>query len=797
MFKKIICVSIAFVVCTVVFAQNKTIDSLKLVLKGSKHDTTRVMVLIELSSQLSFSNIDTVTPLCLQALNIIDKDLPNANPKEKRAYLILKSVAFNNIGSVLYYKGEINKSFDYQEKSLQIRRDIGDKRGLAESYANIGSSYSFIGDTVKALDYNLKGVNIAEEIGDEKIAANGLNNIGDIFASKDRVLALTYYTRALKLREKINDKPGLGISYNNLGVTYENLGDIKNALVYYGKGLKLQEEINDKRGIAFTLGNLAGAYKDQGEYITALEYNKKSLKINEEIGDRRGIAIGFANIGVIYQDLKDYNKALDYFTKSLKISEEFDIKEEIMGALDNLGDLFLKQKELSKALLHLNKGLKISRELGSKPDMARFMNNLGYVYYEQKNYKTALLYSDSSLSLSRESGFPKKIKAAENLLSKIYYATGNYKAAFDHYKEFILYRDSIVNNENRKAGLKNQFKYEYEKKAIVDSVRVNEEKKVISAKLNEERTKNYALYGGLFLVLLFSGFMVNRFRVTSKQKKIIEIKEQETQKQNEIITYQKHLVEEKHKEIKDSINYAERIQRSFLATTELLNANLKDYFVYFKPKDVVSGDFYWAHQLNNGNFILVTADSTGHGVPGAIMSILNISSLEKAVEQGLESPAEILNNTRNTIINRLKKDGSPEGGKDGMDCSLININLKQHQLTYAAANNPVWIVREKQLIELHPDKMPVGKHDRDHIPFAQNSFELQKNDIVYTLTDGLPDQFGGQKGKKFMYKKLKELLISISSEPMPIQEGIINDAFVNWKGELEQVDDVTLIGIRI
>lgn len=797
MLKKMTLVCFALAVCTAVVAQNKTIDSLKLVLKSSKHDTTRIMMLIELSNQLSFSNIDTVTPLCLQALNLINKDLPDANPKEKYAYLTLKSLAFNNLGSVLYYKGQINEAFDYLEKSLRIREEIGDKRGVAESLTNIGASYSFIADTVKALDYNLKGVKIAEQIGAKKIAADGLNNIGDIFTSKDRVLALAYYSKSLKLREEINDKAGMGSSYNNLGITYDNLGDIKNALLYYGKALKLQEVINDRRGIAFTLGNIATTYKDQGERSIALEYYKKSLRINEEIGDKRGVAICLANIGVMYQELKDYAKALDYFTKSLSISEELDIKEEIMGALDNLGDLYLTQKELTRALSHLNKGLQISRELGSKPDMARFMTNLGYVYYEQKKYKIALLYSDSSLSISRELGFPKKIRAAEKLLSKIYYATGNYKAAFDHYKEFILYRDSIENNENRKASIKNQFKYEYEKKTIVDSVRVNEEKKVISAKLNEERTKNYALYGGLFLVLLFSGFMVNRFRVTNKQKKIIELKEHETQKQNEIITYQKHLVEEKHKEIKDSINYAERIQRSFLATTELLNANLPDYFVFFKPKDVVSGDFYWAHQLNNGNFILVTADSTGHGVPGAIMSILNISSLEKAVEQGLEAPADILNNTRNTIIHRLKKDGSAEGGKDGMDCSLINLNLKKLQLTYSAANNPVWIVREKQLLELHPDKMPVGKHDRDHIPFAQNSFELQKNDIIYTLTDGLPDQFGGAKGKKFMYKKLKELLISISSEPMTIQEGIINDAFINWKGELEQVDDVTLIGIRI
>ena len=267
------------------------------------------------------------------------------------------------------------------------------------------------------------------------------------------------------------------------------------------------------------------------------------------------------------------------------------------------------------------------------------------------------------------------------------------------------------------------------------------------------------------------------------------------------VVEQKHLIEEKHKEITDSINYAERIQRSFLASTELLNENLKDYFVFFQPKDVVSGDFYWATKLISSsgveNFALVTADSTGHGVPGAIMSILNISSLENTVKEGVCEPAEILNQTRIKIIERLKKDGSAEGGKDGMDASLLCFDFINNKLSYAAANNPVWIVRENEMLEFAPDKMPVGKHDKDSVSFTQHSIDLQKNDVVYALTDGMPDQFGGPKGKKFMYKKLKELLVSCSGLPMNEQKELLKSTFNDWKGNLEQVDDVCLIGIRI
>ena len=267
------------------------------------------------------------------------------------------------------------------------------------------------------------------------------------------------------------------------------------------------------------------------------------------------------------------------------------------------------------------------------------------------------------------------------------------------------------------------------------------------------------------------------------------------------VVEQKHLIEEKHKEITDSINYAERIQRSFLATKDLLDENLKDYFVFFKPKDVVSGDFYWAQKLNNENFVLATADSTGHGVPGAIMSLLNITSLEKAIEYHHE-PADILNYTRHNIIERLKKDGSAEGGKDGMDASLIVFDFLNRKLSIAAANNPVWIVRrnentETELIEVKPEKMPVGKHDKQDVQFTQQELLLQSGDVVYTLTDGFPDQFGGEKGKKFMSKNLRELLAANSHLPMQQQKDILLKTFTNWVGAIEQTDDVTIIGVRI
>lgn len=259
---------------------------------------------------------------------------------------------------------------------------------------------------------------------------------------------------------------------------------------------------------------------------------------------------------------------------------------------------------------------------------------------------------------------------------------------------------------------------------------------------------------------------------------------------------------EKQNEIIDSINYAQRIQKSLLVSENYLSNYLKDYFILFKPKDIVSGDFYWGIKLDRypiaDNFLLLVGDSTGHGVPGAIMSMLNISCLEKAIEvEKLTMPSEILNYTRTKITEILKKDGSEDGGKDGMDCSLILFDFENKKIIYSAANNPVWIVRDNKLIDLVPDKMPVGKHEKQNIPFSQHEVTIQKNDIIFAFTDGYADQFGGPKGKKFMSKQLRELILKNAHLPLAEQKLLLEQSFKKWIGPLEQIDDVTIIGIKV
>lgn len=263
------------------------------------------------------------------------------------------------------------------------------------------------------------------------------------------------------------------------------------------------------------------------------------------------------------------------------------------------------------------------------------------------------------------------------------------------------------------------------------------------------------------------------------------------------INKQRFELKEKNKDITDSIQYAKRIQKALMASDYLLNQHLHEYFVLYLPKDIVSGDFYWAEK-SEGRFLLGVCDCTGHGVPGAFMSLLNISKLNETIlGKNIVQPNLILNQVRDEIIKALNPLGTKEDGRDGMDAVVCSFDFKNLKLDYAAANNPLWVYRNGEIIEGKYDKMPVGMHNGKINDFELQSMDLHKGDCIYMFTDGYADQFGGEKGKKFKYAQLKETLSAIHQLPMAEQQQRLQSTFESWKGNLEQVDDVLLVGIRV
>lgn len=489
--------------CVFLEAQNKTIDSLKLELVRAKHDTTKCQILHMLAEAASDEEWQIFSEKLFKLADSKLK-LTSLSKREYQFYQKKAAHAFCLKAYAAHAEGNISKALGYYEAGLKLFEESGDKSNLAFTLHQMAYILQNQGDIRKALEYNFK---------------------------------------SLAIKEKMADKTGISLSLNAIATNYYTQGEYSKALEFYFSSLKIQEEIGDKEGIAQSLNNIGVIYKVEGDpkvksskkeslnegKLKALEYYNRCFKIYEEIGDKRGMSTSLNNIGTIYADRGDMTKALEYYSQSLSIRQS----------------------------------------INDKYGVANSFISFGSAYLTQKNYPEALKFALQSMKISNELQYVGCIRDAAELLDKTYKATGNYKLAYENYQLYIQMRDSMKNEAIRKTSIQQQLKYEYEKQALADSVAHAKESEIKNAKLaqqeaeiSEKQNQQYALYGGLFLVLVFAGFMYNRFRVTQKQKIIIEQKEKETQKQNEIISYQKQQVEEKQKEILDSIHYAQRIQKA-------------------------------------------------------------------------------------------------------------------------------------------------------------------------------------------------------------------------------------------
>jgi serine phosphatase RsbU (regulator of sigma subunit) len=384
---------------------------------------------------------------------------------------------------------------------------------------------------------------------------------------------------------------------------------------------------------------------------------------------------------------------------------------------------------------------------------------------------------------AEETKFRDLLKEVYQTTAQNYELIGDYKKAYLYHQKFTNLKDEIYNDNENEIIAEMQTKYESDKKDSQIEL-LNTTKKLQDADLKRKSIIIWSFLVGLVLVIVLAFYIYRGYKIKQKANEVI------TQQKKEV-EQQKAIIEEKQKEIVDSITYAKRIQYALLASDSFLDAHLPEHFVLFKPKDIVSGDFYWAASQEN-NFYLAACDSTGHGVPGAFMSLLNTGFLSEAIkEKKIDAPNEIFNYVRKRLIESI----SNEHQQDGMDATLIKITT--NKLEYASANNKAVVIRNNELIELGCDKMPIGKSPKEDQSFSSFSFDLLKGDCIYLFTDGFADQFGGANGKKFKYKQLHSMLIANSAEPMERQKEILSNAFEVWKGNLEQVDDMLLIGIRI
>ena len=655
-----------------------------------------------------------------------------------------------------------------------------------------------------------------------KSKSNALNNLGIIYFEKGEYeISLDFYNKSLKISEETGVKERIAISLNNLAVIYRSLGDFQKSIEISIKSLKMSEEMGDKMGVASSYSNIGIIYKQQENYVTALDYYMKSLKILEEIDYKNGIAICLNNIGNIYHDLENYSKALDFHTKNLKVREEMGSKREVAMSLANIGSVYYDQGFYAKAFDFHTRSLKMNEELDNKSEVAASLNSIGSIYYKEGNFIKALEYGERGLALAQEIKDVNRVKIVTELLWKVNKDIGRPQKSLEMYELHIATRDSILSESNQKAIIEQEYKYEYQKKAAADSVKSAEAVKVKDALIVAEKAEtkrqqviSVAVTSGLALVALFLMFVYRRLQITKKQNSVIEAKKKEVEQQKEELTLTYDKLEEVSTEIRDSIAYAELIQQAVLPALKIEDLT-QDSFLYFNPKEKVSGDFYWMEQRDQ-YYGFAVADCTGHGIPGAFISMIGIILLNEIFNsKKIHVPNELLDElsrlVRLTLTNR-------EGYtmKDGMDISFVALDNKTKMLYFAGANNPVWIASRnpekrinktmaspiseldgKYIFEIKGDKQPIGDYGNNVKPFTLNTAHLEEGDIFYLFSDGYVDQFGGANNKKYKAKPFRDLLLSLFDEKMERQQVVLNENFQAWKGDYEQIDDVTVIGVRV
>jgi len=609
------------------------------------------------------------------------------------------------------------------------------------------------------------------------------NNAIEHYYKGNYELAKKNFQKYLEIKTLKKDSLGIAKAFQNIGMVFETQGDYDKSSEYYINSLKIYENLKDSFRTSNIYRGLGLLSLKQNKFEKALESLRKDSLIKSEILLREPENIKIKDaisntlnfFGMIFDEQKEYEKALKYYFSSLKLSKETNNKMNESDCYNNIAVVYRKENNIEKAFEYYQKSLIINKELENKDGLARNFINISDIYLEKANYFLALENLKKADTLSKEIGNPSLQKDIYETFYQIYEAKKDYKKSLEYHVLFSQIKDTLLNEKSLKQVAELSTIYETEKKEQENNL-LKKDNQIVEEKNKKQQWGLFGLTAFLGLGGIFSYSLYKSRKKIHKAKKIIE---------------------EKNKEITDSINYAKNIQSSILPREEEFNRLLPENFILYKPKDIVSGDFYWLAEKEN-KIYFAACDSTGHGVPGAFMSMLNSRLLNEAVnEKQIEKPNEIFNYVRKNIISSLKSTSKIGEQKDGMDSALCVLDKSQNTLEFACAHNPLYLIRNNELIEHKADRMPIAYSEilKD---FSLKKIELQKNDLIYIFSDGYEDQIGGEKEKKFKSKNLKELLLSINQKPMPEQKEILNKKIEDWMsvGKQTQMDDILIIGLR-
>jgi serine phosphatase RsbU (regulator of sigma subunit) len=661
----------------------------------------------------------------------------------------VKAEVYNNLADYYRYN-DANLHQQYALKAIALSRKINYTYGLANGYNLYGQWFENKANYDNALQYYDSSLTKWNQLGQaEEVAhmylnkANVYNRLGDYPSAAENTI------KALNIQDKQKNTFGVAACNLVLGNIYYAQGDTDGALAAYKKAFVLNRLSNNNKDFeGATLGNIGAMYNQKGEYYLALHYMRMAEAVYRKNGMTLRLGSSYDNMGACFRDLEQYDSAIYYGKKGLKVYTESDRPEGVCNALLGLGLTEKHRNNNDSAFYYFSKGLDIAKKIGTRDLESNFYYELSIIYERKNDYKNSVEYLRKYVDLNDS------LHGAETT-SKIEQSQKSYE----------------INKKNH------QMEQMHEEKVLADEAKNRADEAY-------HRNLIFSIIGG---ILLFGIIIVIIIALRNKQRHYVLLEHKNTE-----ISQQKE-------EITASITYARRIQQSVMPDERTLQKSGFDYFILNKPRDIVSGDFFWLAEKNNSTYIAV-ADCTGHGVPGALVSVIGVNILNKIIEQpGTPSPSEILELLHVMMIQALNKDAAARETNDGMDIALLCIDKNNRKARFAGAGRPLYQHipgRGMQLIKGNRYSV-AGEKSAADAPFSEEEFALAPGTIFYMSSDGYADQFGQSTGKKFLSKNFMELLSKVSSLPMKEQAQRIDEEFVKWKGNLEQVDDVLVLGIKI
>lgn len=703
---------------------------------------------------------------------------------------------------------------------------------------------------------NIDSLYLASKKGDT-LAIDAMNDLAMYYKKRNPDSSLHFATLAVIQSSKLNYLKGNANAHIQLGILEKNKGNYRTSLSYYGEGERMAREISDSGLVALALNGKGIAHKKLGKYLEASRYYHEAAEIWEAQGKKSQVATAYNNLGNLARQTKDYQLALDYQIKGLKLRTEIEDSVGIAYSLHNMALVYDKIEKQDSAIYYLNKSIQLKRRLAQPSDLASSLMTLGGVYQGLEQYELAKNFIDEAYDLlssntnsdalvsvyqqyaefyldqyefEKAESYGKKVleigekngawgiqQAGFSILQQTYEGLGDYKRAYEYSMKVDAIEDSLF-NENQLAlirDLEAQYELAKKEKEIAenkekignlssDNTRLNKTKSKLEGE-NESKRKTLlwlSLFALVLAIAIIWALISNHKRAKAvqeiaQQKQLLQERNTEVERANKKIIRQNREIASQHKDIQDSIRYAEKIQAAVLTDRSSLDHAFSENLLLYKPKDVISGDFYWFRNFTEHS-IVVVSDCTGHGVPGSMMSMMGINLLNQIVaKRNITSPSMALKAIDQSVINALQLDKGNQR-YDGMDMILCAYHHPSKTLEYATANQHLIRIKKSGELELYkPQKISIGGHNVGEKKFLDKTIQLESGDKIYLFTDGFQDQFGGEQQKKLKRKGLIEQIEKSSNLQLPMQEKFLEDFLSHWMGDLEQIDDICVLGFKI